>query len=188
MFTCFFHARSHFEPVVPKPFPYVFIPRAPKQTPYQPQIPVWYWDPLLGGWGRGGCRLRPLDPSLKTTWALKVAHLSGLMPSSLLSSWTQKEFQTWEKEQSGQRHSSVQEVEHGGGRVSSSSNLQGGDPLPPGPLGQTSPGHSRWYVRAKCTALWKNTQTREDGSLQSAMSNLAKQELICENYRGTTWH
>lgn len=105
----------------------------------------------------------PIYQFTKNTRALKVARRSGLMPSSLLSSWTQKEFQTREKEQSGQRSSPVQEVEHRGGRVNSSSNLQGGDPLPPGPLGQTPLGHSCWYVRAKCTALWRNT--REDGSL-----------------------
>lgn len=121
------------------------------RSPFGTGIHCW-----VGG-AEEGAVLRPLEVPRSQFTKKHLGNKSGTSVRSnappLLSSWTQKEFQTGEEEQSGQRRSSVQEVEHGGGPVSSSSNLQGGDPLPPGPLGQTPLGHSRRYVRAKCTAL-----------------------------------
>lgn len=43
---------------------------------------IWYWDPLLGGWGRGGCPLRPLKvPRSQFTTVCLCSCLAGLRRS-----------------------------------------------------------------------------------------------------------
>lgn len=97
--------------------------------------------------------------------------------SSLFSSWLETKLQARKKEQSRQRRSWVQEVEHRGEPTSSCCNLQGGDPPAAGPLRQRAPSRS-------CRYVWAETRSRgEDGLCSRVLSDLVKQKLIHLNCR-----